>query len=337
MGLSFLATPVAIRVAWVFGLVDNPKTHKHPKVIHTYPVPRGGGLPIIVAVGAGVFFFLSKDFRMVGVLIGALIAVAVGLADDKYNLSPYWRIIANLATALPLIIFGVSLSYVTSPFGGIINFPDWLSIVVTLLWVGGMMNFLGQGAGGVEGQHAGVVAIAAITLGLLSIRYIGDQAQWPVIILSALVAGAHLGFLPWNFYPQKIMPGYSGKSLAGFLIAVVSILAVAKVQTLLMVLAVPLADAGWAIIRRLLSGKSPVWGDNGHLHHKLLALGWGKRRVAIFYWLITAVSGAMALGLNSKQKFYTLVAAFLIIGAVIIWLSFWTSLKHSGQDSGSKT
>jgi UDP-GlcNAc:undecaprenyl-phosphate GlcNAc-1-phosphate transferase len=182
-----------------------------------------------------------------------------------------------------------------------------------------------------------VVTIAAVTLGILAARYIGDPTQWPVIILAGIIAGAYSGFLPWNFYPQKMMPGYSGKSLAGYLLAVVSILAVAKVQTLLMVLAVPMADVGWSWIRRVVSGRSPVWGDRGHLHHKLLDWGWGKRRIAVFYWLITAISGVLALGLNSKQKFYTLVAAFLIIGAVVLWLSFWTSSKASDRGNGLKT
>lgn len=335
--VSLATTSLAIKVAWKLGLIDDPEKHKHPKVVHTYPVPRGGGLPIFLALLAGIIFFLLGEVKMIGILIGATVALVVGLADDKWDLNPYLRIAANLATALPLIFFGIGLSYITNPFGGVINFSFWQTSVVTLLWVGGMMNFLGWGASGVDGQHAGVVAIASATLGLLAARYVADPTQWPVIMLAGIISGAYLGFLPWNFYPQKIMPGYSGKSLAGFLLAVLAILAVAKVQTLLMVLAVPLADAGWTIIRRILSGKSPVWGDRGHLHHHLLDLGWGKRRIAVFYWLITAVSGAVALGLNSKQKFYTLAAAFLIIGAVVLWLSFWTSLKPQGRGSGSRT
>lgn len=335
--VSFLATPLAIRLAWHFGLVDNPKFHKHPKVVHTYPVPRGGGLPIFLALVAGASLFLVRDIRIAGVVLGATFALAIGVADDKWGLNPYLRIAANLATALPLVIFGVGLSYITNPFGGILNFEPWLSAIFTLVWVGGMMNFLGIGAGGIEGQHPGVVAIAATTLGLLAARYINDPSQWPVVILAGITAGAYLGFLPWNFYPQKIMPGYSGKSLAGYLLAVIAILAVAKVQTLLMVLAIPIADAGWAIVRRILSGKSPVWGDRGHLHHHLLDLGWGKRRIAVFYWTITAISGILALWLNSKQKFYTLAAAFLIIGTIILWLSYWTSSKVSGRDNGLKT
>ena len=337
LAVSFLVTPVVIWLSKRMGIVDDPSKHHHPKVVHTYPVPRGGGLPIFVALVLGSYFFLSSDIRIWGILAGAALTIVVGVIDDRWDINPYLRIVTNLLAAVPLLLVGISLSFVTNPFGGIINFSPVVAVALTLLWVGGMMNFLGQGAGGVDGQHAGVVTVAAVMLAILSARYITDPGQWPVLMLAAIVGGAHLGFLPWNFYPQKIMPGYSGKSLAGFLLAVVAILAVAKVQTLLMILAVPLADAGWSAVRRVLSGKSPVWGDNLHLHHRLLASGWGKRRVAVFYWMITAISGVLALGLNSKQKFYTLVAAFLIIGTVILWLSFWTSSGRSDLGNGSRT
>ena len=335
--VAFATTPVTIALAWKLGLVDNPLQHRHPKVVHTYPVPRGGGLPIFVALAVGSVIFLRHDPRIVGIISGALIALVVGLADDKWDISPYLRIVANVLTGLPLIAVGVELSYITNPYGGILLFSTLVSVGLTLLWVGGMMNFVGMGAGGIEGQHAGVIAIAALTLALLAARYINDQSQWPVVLLAALTAGAYTGFLPWNFYPQKIMPGYSGKSLAGYLLAVIAILATAKVATLILVLAVPIADVGWAMIRRILSGHSPVWGDRGHLHHYLLDLGWGKRRIAVFYWIVTAVSGGLALSLNSKQKFYTLITAFLTIGAVVLWLSFWTSFKVFGRGNGSRT
>ena len=102
------------------------------------------------------------------------------------------------------------------------------------------------------------------------------------------------------------MPGYGGGALAGYLLAVLTILSTTKVGTAIMVLGVPLLDACYAMFRRIKKGKSPVWGDRDHLHHKLLNLGWGKRRVAIFYWLITAFLGLLALKLNTQAKFYTI-------------------------------
>ena len=180
------------------------------------------------------------------------------------------------------------------------------------------MNIIGWSCG-VDGQLPGFVTIAAVIIGILGLRANQDITQWPVIILAAACAGAYLGFLPWNFYPQKIMPGYSGKSLAGFFLAVLAILSGAKVATMILVLGVPMADAVLTIIRRVATGHSPVWGDRGHLHHKLLDLGFSKRRIAVFYWLFSVVLGVGALFLNSQQKFYAMVMVFVILVAFSVW------------------
>jgi UDP-GlcNAc:undecaprenyl-phosphate GlcNAc-1-phosphate transferase len=190
-----------------------------------------------------------------------------------------------------------------------------------------MMNMLNMGAKGVDGQLPGVVGIAALVIAALSLRFSADITQWPIIILATVTAGAYLGFLPWNFYPQKIMPSYSGSTLAGYILAILAILSTAKVGTLFVALGIPLIDTGYTIVRRILSGKSPVWGDKGHLHHRLLAIGWGKRRVAVFYWLVTAVLGILALYLNTSQKFYTIIGVAIALGGLILWLTYRSRVK----------
>jgi UDP-GlcNAc:undecaprenyl-phosphate GlcNAc-1-phosphate transferase len=109
--------------------------------------------------------------------------------------------------------------------------------------------------------------------------------------------------------------------MAGFLLAVLSILSTAKVGTLLVVLAVPLLDTGYTIVRRIAQGRSPVWGDRGHLHHKLLDAGWSKRQIAVFYWLVTLLMGILALNLNASSKLYTMVGVSLLLGGLMLWLS----------------
>jgi len=131
------------------------------------------------------------------------------------------------------------------------------------------------------------------------------------------------------------MPGYGGKSMAGFLLAVLSILSTAKIATLMLVLAIPLIDALYLVVKRILAGRAPFWGGREHLHHRLLALGWGKRRIAIFYWLITAALGILALNLNSEAKFYTMFMLIILFLAGILWLNYLSiSLKRRDQDSG---
>ncbi len=349
---SYLLTPLAISLAKRFGMVDDPTVNKHAKVTHAYPVPRAGGIPIYLSLLISCLVFLPIEKHLLGILAGASVIVIVGLLDDRWNLSPYLRLFGgNLLSAVLVVSAGIGIAYLTNPFqSGVIDLSHprfffeffsnthslWLlTDIFAVTWIIGMMNIVGIGAGGVEGQFPGVIAIAAITIAILSLRFSADITQWPVIILAAITAGAYLGFLPWNFYPQKIMPGYSGKSLGGFLLAVLAILSTTKVGTALVVLGVPLMDFGWAVIRRLLHKKSPVWGDRGHLHHKLLDQGWSKPRVAIFYWLITGLLGGMALQLNSQQKLYTIISVGIIVGAVLLWSAFWlTSSKQSAPDNG---
>ena len=333
--IAFLTTPVVIRFAKKLGIVDDPKVNIHPKVIHTVPTPRGGGIPIFLALAITACIFLPIDKHLIGILVGALILVVMGFLDDKYNLNPYLRLgLGFLAAAAP-IASGIGIAFITNPMGGTINLSQpqitfnlfgihsiWLiADLFALIWITFLMNVVNMGAKGVDGQLSGVTVISALTIAFLSLKYSADITQWPVIILAAITAGAYLGFLPWHIFPQKIMPGYGGSTLSGYLLGVLSILATAKVGVLLVVLGVPLIDTGYTIIRRILSGKSPVWGDRGHLHHRLLDAGLTKGQVAFFYWSVTALLGIAALNLNAASKVYTMVGVAIFIGGLILWLT----------------
>jgi len=261
----------------------------------------------------------------------------VGFLDDKYDLNPYLRLFLGFFAASIPIAAGIGIAFVTNPFGGIIDLSQpqiafnlfgsthtiWLlSDLFALFWVTFLMNVVNMGAKGVDGQLTGVTVISALTIAALSLKFSADIAQWPVIILAGITAGAFSGFLPWHIFPQKIMPGYGGSTLAGYLLAVLSILATAKVGILVVVLGVPLIDTGYTILRRIASGKSPVWGDTGHLHHKLLDLGLTKSQVAVFYWSVTAVLGILALNLNTTLKIYTMVGIAVLLGGLLIWLTY---------------
>lgn len=335
--LSYLATPYVIKLAKRWGLVDDPTKSKHPKVIHTYPVPRGGGLVIFFAILISSVIFLPLDKHLIGILTGALLLTFLGILDDKFNLNPYLRLFFQFIAAGIPIISGIGIPFLSNPFGGIIDLSHpqitvnllgeirsiWLlSDIFALFWIVALMNFLNMGAKGVDGQLPGVVTIASATIAALSLRFSADITQWPVIILAVITSGAYLGFLPWNFFPQKIMPGFSGSSLAGYFLAVASILSTTKVGALFVVLGVPLVDSGYTIVRRILSGHSPVWGDRGHLHHRLLDSGLSKRQVAYFYWLITGALGVFALNLNTQSKLYTIVGVAILVGGLILWLTY---------------
>ncbi len=323
-GISYLLAPLSITIAKALHIIDDPKKHKHPKVIHTIPTPRGGGLGIFLAIVISIFFFLPIDKHLVAIMLGAALLMILGLLDDKYNLHPYIRLFVQFIAAAIPILAGIGISFFTNPLGGIVTIgqPEWiLADIFALIWIVALINFLNMGAKGIPGQLPGVVGIAAITIALLSFSFSADIAEWPVTILAAVTAGAYLGFLPWNTFPQRIMPSFAGSNVAGYLLAVLALLTTTKVGTLLVVLAVPLIDTGYTILRRIAAGKSPVWGDRGHLHHKLLDMGLTQHQVAFLYWGITAILGILALGLNATLKFYTIIGIGIFLGGLLLWLT----------------
>ncbi|MBU2592164.1 undecaprenyl/decaprenyl-phosphate alpha-N-acetylglucosaminyl 1-phosphate transferase [Patescibacteria group bacterium] len=309
--LSLVITPVVIAVFKKKGWVDKSKNKEHPKHIHTKPVPRGGGISIFLAVLVTALIFLTPDKHLKAIFFAASITLLVGVVDDLFNINPYLRILTNSIAALIIINSGIKVDYLTNPFGGILDLkkylgPFFLPDIITLVWILWCINVVGWSAG-VDGQLPGFVSITGFVIGLLSLRFSQDITQWPVIVLAGAVSGAYLGFLPFNFHPQKIMPGYSGKSLAGLLIAILAILSGAKLATVILTLGIPMLDGLWAIIRRTTRGRMPVWGDAEHLHHLLLKVGVNKPLIAIIYWLFSATLGAIVLQLNSKQKIWALL------------------------------
>ena len=328
-----------------YSVLDFPN-RVHPAILHKIPLPRAGGAVIFIAIVLVYSLFALFDpslitKQVIGVFIGALIVVIVGILDDKYDINPYLRLLSNFLAAAVVISFGVGITFIAAPFVGQIRFDEIVynftlpegglfggphSIVLfadlfALVWIVWLMNIMNWSSG-VDGQLSGVVAIAAIALGFIGIKFLSaDPNQLPLALLAITTAGAFLGFLPWSFYPQKIMPGYSGGALAGFLIAILSILAGGKLAIAVIVLAVPLVDGVWTISRRIFRGRSPVWGDKEHLHHQLLALGWKIPQIAIFYYSLTTVLALIALSLETRGKFFAMTMIFILLFAGLITIS----------------
>jgi UDP-GlcNAc:undecaprenyl-phosphate GlcNAc-1-phosphate transferase len=333
--LAFAITPAIIWLYKKYNWVDDPTETLHAKKTHKKPVPRGGGLVVFLAILTTALFVLQIDKFLLGILGGALVLTVVGVLDDIYDIHPIWRLFAGLAAGLLVVGTGIGIAYITNPFGeGVIhlNQPQipfylfgkqrtiWvLADLFALFFIIWNMNIVNWSKG-VDGQMPGFVGIACLFIGFLSYRFIDDPTQFNTAHLSFIVSGAFLGYLFWNWYPQKSMPGYGGGSLAGYFLSVLAILSGAKVATALMVLGIPTADAVFTIMRRILAGKSPIWGDRGHLHHKLLdVLGWGRRRIAVFYWASSLLLGILSLYLNTAGKIITMIATFGLVFGFLIW------------------
>lgn len=351
VSLGYLFSPIVIKIARKYGLVDDPKKRYHPAHVHTEIIPRAGGLAIYLASITCIIIFIGLNKAVIGIIISSTILTVIGLLDDRKDINPYIRFLSNCLAALIVIGSGIAIPFITNPLssGEVINLNTWRinfelfgphSIIVwadilAFIWIMWTTNIVGWSAG-VDGQMPGYVSISAAVLGLLSMRfYREDPNQIGITILAFIVSGAFLGFLPWNFFPQKIMPGYGGKTLAGFYLAILGILSYGKLGTALLVLGVPTLDAIYTLVRRIARGKSPVWADRGHLHHLLLSAGWGKRRIALFYWIVSAILGAVALTVNSSQKIFILLFAGVCFGGLILWLKFFTQYsRQSDHDNG---
>ncbi|MDO8658711.1 MAG: MraY family glycosyltransferase, partial [Candidatus Levybacteria bacterium] len=263
--LTLVLTPLSIIIVKKMGLLDDPKKHKHPGIIHKKPVPRGGGIPLFVGIVLAGLIFLPLTKTVIALFIAGLIALLIGVIDDKYDISPYIRFFANILVAIIVVGAGITVPFITNPFGGILYlnsiilpFSIHLSDVIAILWIIWVMNMLNWSKG-VDGQMPGIVAISAVAIGLLSLRFAGsDHFSAISVNLSFIIAGASLGFLIFNFHPAKIFPGY-GATAVYLLLSAVSILSGAKLATAILVMGVPMTDGLFTILRRLLAGRSPFW------------------------------------------------------------------------------
>jgi UDP-GlcNAc:undecaprenyl-phosphate GlcNAc-1-phosphate transferase len=333
--ISFALGPLVINFYKKNHWLDDPKKNRHAKVTHSNAVPRGGGILIFLAVLLSSIIFLNFDRYLVAIFLGAFILTAVGIIDDIFNISPYWRLLTGLVATLIVVGSGIGIAYVSNPLGpGVIHLDQpqfsffllgeersiWvLSSAFAILFIMWNMNIINW-AKGVDGQLPGFVMVACLFIAVLANSFQDAPSQFNVAQLALIVSGAFAGLLYWNFYPQKIMPGYGAGSLAGYFLSVLAILSGAKVATTLMVLAIPSADGVFTIARRIVAGKSPFWGDRGHLHHKLMDnFGWGRRRISIFYILTSFLMGFLSLFLNTTGKIISIVLVSFFVFAFLIY------------------
>lgn len=337
--VSFLATLPTIKIAKKFGLVDNVDKRKHPAHTHQGIIPRGGGLPIYLTVLTATLVFIPLNKILIGILIGGFLIVIMGLLDDYFDLSPYLRFFLNLVIVTIVILFGLGIPYVSHPLGGVIRLDTivikfnflgthkflLLANLFSIFWITALMNFVNWSKG-VDGQMPGFVAVASFFMGILAYRFVEhDISIQSVVLFSFIVAAAFAGFLPWNFYPQKIMPGYGGGALAGFYLGVLSILSWGKLGILMLVLSIPLTDAIYVILRRLSNLRSPFRADAYHFHHRLLKIGWGRRRIAVFYWLVSFLFGFSALFFQGEKK---VLALLLVVVSLAIFIGITNRIKN---------
>jgi UDP-GlcNAc:undecaprenyl-phosphate/decaprenyl-phosphate GlcNAc-1-phosphate transferase len=340
---AYLATPGVRRLAKRFGAIDRPSDRK----VHPRPTPTLGGIALWVAalVGLGVAW-LIPSFRSLlrvsseplGVMVAGTGIVALGVLDDVRGLTAPAKVAGQIFCGGVLVLFGVQLFYFWIPALGVLSLGADLAVPLTLLWMLAMINAVNL-IDGLDGLAAGVVAIAAgafFTYMLLtgSPIYAGPS---PASLLSAIAAGAAIGFLPHNFNPARIFMGDSGAMLLGLLLAAATISGVGRtdaptntevaalampVVIPLLVLAIPFTDVVWAILRRLRRGRPWYAPDKEHIHHRLLEIGHTHRQAVLLMYLWSALVAASALAITfiaSRALALTLLAgvALVLVGTAL--------------------
>lgn len=307
--VTVITTPLVKKIALRFNIVDKPAGRK----IHENEMPRLGGLAIAFGVAAGFIYLTPESPYMSKIILGAIIIIIVGIIDDKVTLSPKMKLFGQLIAALLVVSSGLHIDYVTIPFYGKLEF-GFLSYAITVLWIIGITNAINL-IDGLDGLAAGVSSIALSTILLMSIL----DNQFLVIALSVILLGPTIGFLFFNFYPAKIFMGDTGALFLGYSISIISILGLFKSVTLfslvipVIILAVPIFDTFFAIIRRIVNGQKISRPDNQHLHHRLISIGFSHRAAVFIIYGVSLFFGVSAIIFSASTLWGSLLIILLLL------------------------
>ncbi|HEU6445140.1 MAG TPA: MraY family glycosyltransferase [Gaiellaceae bacterium] len=293
LGVVLLLTPGVGRFARFLGVVDEPGETRR---VHTHPVPRLGGIALLLGIFVPALAFLELDGPYRGILLGAAIATTVGAVDDFRGL-PWWAKLGGQVSAAAVAVgFGVTVDRFTFPGLGSQELPEWAAGAATIVWVVAIMNMVNF-LDGMDGLAAGICAIAGSTFAIIGLSLGVPEAA----LLSAIVAGACFGFLHHNFYPARIFMGDSGALLLGFLLATLAIEGLVKTAALatlvlpLLVLAIPIVDTSFVVAKRLKYRQPLYAADRTHLHHRFMNIGFSQKRAVAYMYAWCGILAAAAL------------------------------------------
>jgi UDP-GlcNAc:undecaprenyl-phosphate GlcNAc-1-phosphate transferase len=322
-----LLTPVVRKLARRFGVLDHARSSRK---IHGQPIPRLGGIAIVVAfyapmvallffhtTGVGAMFVAERDY-VLGLFLGGGIIALLGLYDDLRGANAAKKFFVQFAVAGLLFKLGFRFDVLANPFGEPISL-GWASLPVTMLWVVGVINAMNL-IDGLDGLAGGVALVAVITTFLVSV-----QRGHPLMMLfSSALAGSIVGFLFYNFNPASIFMGDTGSMFLGFVLAATAIQTNQKASTAVAVLipaialGLPIMDTLLAIGRRALRGRPLFQADREHIHHKLLDRGLSHRQAVLFLYGFCVVLGGAALILTYASSGQS--AALLVVLALLAFV-----------------
>ena len=333
--VAFMATPYTIRIAKKIGAVDVPKDERR---MHKKAMPKFGGPAVILGFLVSVIYLLivmsiegsinllDEDLygkKLIGMFLGILVISITCIIDDIKPIKPITKLSGQLLAAVVVVAFGIRIDDITLPFYQMPELNEFLKMVITVVWIVGVTNAINL-IDGLDGLSSGISVISAISL--LIIFVLNGSPMIAILLITAL-AGALVGFLPFNFAPAKTFIGDTGSNFLGFSLSIISILGIAKTYTAvvivlpLIVLGLPIFDTLWAIIRRLIKGKSikaVFKADKGHLHHRIVNKGFSQKQAVLVLYGISAAFGIFAIILFESGIWKALSFLLMIIVAIAL-------------------
>ncbi|MFC4618535.1 glycosyltransferase family 4 protein [Camelliibacillus cellulosilyticus] len=325
--VTVIATPIVRMIAFKLNIVDLPSENRK---IHKKPMPYLGGVAIALGFFAGFIYLhptvpAESTFSTPAFIAGALIILFTGIIDDKYSLPPKYKFLMQILAAVVIVASGLTIDFIQLPFFERIEF-GWLAYPLSVLWIVGITNAINF-IDGLDGLASGVSSIALGTMLVMGVL----ENQLLAVALSVILIGGTIGFLFFNFHPAKIFMGDSGAMFIGYTMAVISITGLFKSLTIfslilpIIILAIPIFDTSFAIVRRLLKGQKISTADRMHLHHCLMNLGFSHRTTVLIIYGISVVFGVSAIIFARS----VLWGSLIILALCIIMLRFTYELLSS--------
>lgn len=323
--IAFTMTPPVRVLAFRIGAVDIPLDQRR---MHKKPIPRIGGLAIFFGFTASTMIFCNPTKELLTIWIGGFVLVALGILDDVFRLPAKLKFVVQIGAAVIAVVNGVVIDHI-SIGGNYVMFGVW-RIPITILWIVGLTNAINL-IDGLDGLACGVSAISSASL-FCVVLLNGDLHS---AMITAILTASCIGFMPFNKNPAKIFMGDTGALFLGFTLAVMSVQGVFKLHTVisflvpLSIFALPLLDTTVAIIRRVAHGKSPFSPDRGHLHHKLVDMGFTQKNAVRILYAICALLGLVAVVFTDTifDSSRLVKAVLVLILALIVFLFNYLIIK----------
>ena len=328
--VAYAATPLSIRIANKFGIIDKPKDERR---VHKKPIPRFGGMGIFLGSMAALFIPAGMNEKIQVAMLGGALMYLLGIIDDIFDLKPAIKFAGQVAIASIVYALGVRITFISNFFGLKLAYTNTnlmlsagVGYLITVFWIVGITNAVNL-MDGLDGLAAGSTMIMALSLAYVAYIHGARLGSMPVCIALVAVAGGCLGFLPYNFSPAKTFMGDGGALYLGYMIAVLSVISPLKQATVvgalipILTLAVPIFDTLFAMLRRTLKHESIMHADKGHLHHHLMAAGFGQRRSVLIMYGIVGIMGIVAVLISRelyKDAFFLFLIALLYLCIIIV-------------------